>query len=466
MLNRSFTKTKQATALLVAFMIFVIPISAFAETQIKLRKNKYKIQDDVKIGQEVAADAEKQLPVLNDSVSTQYLQNLGRRLVEAIPPQYQQPAFRYNFKIVNVRDVNAFALPGGPMYVNRGLIDIAKNEGELAGVMAHEISHVALRHGTAQATKQQSATSILTQLGAIIGGGILLGETGAQLGALAAGAYLLKFSREYETEADILGAQILARADYDPQDLANMFRTLEQQGGSNRLPQWLSSHPNPKNRYERINQEIALLRVSPNPIRDSRDFQRTKERLRSMPAAPSSDEIAKQNPNTGNTGGNDNYGRVSAPSSRYRTYNGGNLFSVSMPDNWRVVEGQDSVTLHPNGAYGSKGITHGVMAGLAQTRNQRLRQASDEYISGLLQGNPYLRQQSEYNSGYIDNRDALAMVLAGKSDLTGQTEIVTVYTTMLRSGELFYFITVTSENDSSSFNRAFQTMLRSIRIND
>jgi hypothetical protein len=185
-----------------------------------------------------------------------------------------------------------------------------------------------------------------------------------------------------------------------------------------------------------------------------------------MPAAPTTDEIAKQNPNSGNTGGNDNYGRVSAPSSRYRTYNGGNLFSVSMPDNWRVAEGQDAVTLYPNGAYGSKGITHGVMTGLAQTRNQRLRQASDEYISGLLQANSYLQQQSEYNSGYIDNRDALAMVLAGKSDVTGQTEIVTVYTTMLRSGELFYFITVTQEADSSSFNRAFQTMVKTIRIND
>lgn len=464
MLDRKFIKTKQTAAILVAFLMLVIPISTFAETKIEMPKNKFKIQEDVQLGQQAAGEVEKQYPILNDSVSTQYIQDLGRRLVAAIPPQYQQSAFRYSFRIVNMRDINAFALPGGPMYVNRGLIAVAKNEGELAGVMAHEISHVALRHGTAQVTKQQSGKSTLITLGSILGGAILGGEAGAQLGAIAASAYLLKFSREYETQADILGSQIMARADYDPQDLANMFRTLQAQGGSGGLPQFLSSHPNPKNRYERINQEIALLRVAPNPIRDTREFRLVKERLGGMPAAPSSDEIEKGGGTTSNTGSGGNYGRVSAPSSRYRSYTGGDIFSVSYPDNWRVLEGQDSVTISPNGAFGDRGITHGVMIGLAQTRSNKLRQASDEYIGALLRNNSYLRQQRSYDSGYIDNRDALAMVLAGRSDITGQTEIVTVYTTMLNDGDLLYLITVTRESDSSSFNRAFQTMLRSLRI--
>lgn len=463
MLNKSFIKTKQATALLVAFLILVVPISTFAETQIKFRKNKYSIQDDIQAGQQTSVEVERQLPILNDSASTQYIQDLGRRLVNAIPPQYQQRAFRYNFKIVNVRDINAFALPGGPMYVNRGLITIARNEGELAGVMAHEISHVALRHGTAQATKAQSGKSILAQLGGAILGGVLLGETGAQIGAALGGAYLLKFSREYETEADILGSQIMANAGYDPQDLANMFRTLEQQGGGSGLPQFLSSHPNPKNRYERINQEIALVRVSSNPIRDTREFQRVKERLGGMPAAQSTNEIGNSGGTT-NTGGGGGYGRVSYPSASYRAYNGGNIFSVSYPNNWEISEGQDSVTFAPNGAYGNSGITHGVMIGLTQTQNRNLRQASDSYISELLRGNSYLRQQSNYGNGYIDNRDALSMVLAGRSPITGQQETVTVYTTMLNGGELFYFVTVVKESDASGFSRAFDRMLRSVRI--
>lgn len=464
MLRKSFIKTKQATALLVAFLIFAVPISSFAETQLKFRNNKYKIQDDVQLGQQASSEVEKQYPILNDSVSTQYLEGMGRRLVNAIPPQFQQPAFRYRFKIVNVRDINAFALPGGPMYVNRGLITVARNEGELAGVMAHEISHVALRHGTAQVTKQQSGKSTLIALGSILGGAILGGEAGAQLGAIAAGAYLLKFSREYETEADILGTQIMARAGYDPQDLAGMFRTLEQQGRGSGLPQFLSSHPNPKNRYERINQEIALLRVSSNPIRNTREFERIKERLSGMPAAPSSNEVGRNNGST-NTGTSGTYGRVSAPSSRYRSYNGGDIFSVSYPDNWQIQGGQDSVTFAPYGASGNSGITHGVMIGLTQASSRNLRQASDELIRGLLQNNSYLRQRSNYANGVIDNRDALAMELAGRSNVTGQTEVVTVYTTLLDSGDLFYFVTVVKESDSGSFNRAFQRMMRSLRIN-
>ncbi len=464
MLNKNFNKTKQATALLVAFLLFIVPISSFAETQIKAPKNKYSTQDDIKLGQQASSEVEREMPILNDSVSQQYIQNLGQRIAASIPPQHQQAGFRYSFKIVNVRDVNAFALPGGPMYVNRGLIEIARNEGELVGVMAHEISHVALRHGTAQITKAQSGKAILAQLGGIIGGAILGGEAGAQIGGALAGAYLLKFSREYETQADILGSQIMARAGYDPQDLSNMFRTLEQQGGS-RGPEWLSSHPNPKNRYERINQEIALVQVSANPIRDTQQFQRVKERLRSMSRAPSSDELSNQNQNTGNTGSNAGYGRVSYPSSRYKSYRSGDFFSMNYPENWRISE-NNSVTFAPDGAFGNRGITHGVMIEITRTQGRNLRQASDEYISSLLQGNSYLRQQSNYTGGYIDNREALAMVLAGRSDVTGQTEIVSVYTTMLRNGELFSLIAVIPQTDSSRYNTTFQTMIRSIRLND
>ena len=143
------------------------------------------------------------------------------------------------------------------MYVNRGMIEAARTEGEMAGVMAHEISHVALRHGTAQASKAQKYSI----LGGIAGiAGTILGGPGVgQLAQAPFAVYLLKFSREYETEADILGAQIMARAGYDPRDLANMFRTIEQQGGGG--GGFLSDHPSPNDRYARINQEAQYLRV-------------------------------------------------------------------------------------------------------------------------------------------------------------------------------------------------------------
>ena len=134
------------------------------------------------------------------------------------------------------------------MFVNRGMIEAAKTEGEVAGVMAHEISHVALRHGTAQASKAtpyrigQIAGGIL---GAIVGGTV--GQVISQGTAFGLGTAFMKCGREYERQADIEGAQIMARAGYDPRDMASMFRTIEQQSGGSG-PEWLSDHPNPGNR--------------------------------------------------------------------------------------------------------------------------------------------------------------------------------------------------------------------------
>src|SRR3954466_3021256 len=123
------------------------------KTKITPPKNKYSPQDDVKLGREAAAQVEQQLPLLRDDNVTSYVSHIGQRLVAAIPAELQAPELRYTFKVVNVKEINAFALPGGPMFVNRGMIGAAKTEGEVAGVVAHELSHVALRHGTAQETK-------------------------------------------------------------------------------------------------------------------------------------------------------------------------------------------------------------------------------------------------------------------------------------------------------------------------
>src|SRR5256885_8133000 len=267
MIRKSYRFGLKLLALQIAFAIFLMPSSSFAQTKISYHSNKYKLSDDVKLGREAAAQAEQQFPLLRDARVDSYVSSVGRRLVNAIPPEFQHPEFQYYFKVVNARDINAFALPGGPMYVNRGMIEAAKTEGEMAGVMAHELSHVALRHGTAQATKGQKYGTLAAIAG--IAGTIATGNPGVgQLAQAPFGVYLLKFSREYETEADLLGAQIMARAGYDPRDLANMFRTIESQGGSSG-PEWLSSHPNPGNRYGRINEEAARLRVQPAAQNDS-----------------------------------------------------------------------------------------------------------------------------------------------------------------------------------------------------
>ncbi len=155
MIKKNYNTKQQLLAMLAAVTLFAMPLSVFAQTQIKLHSNKYKPSDDVKLGRQAAAEAERQFPILNDSEANGYVSRVGQRLVSNIPSEFQHPGFSYYFKVVNARDINAFALPGGPMYVNRGMIEAARNEGEMAGVMAHELSHVALRHGTAQASKAQ-----------------------------------------------------------------------------------------------------------------------------------------------------------------------------------------------------------------------------------------------------------------------------------------------------------------------
>src|SRR4026208_1674598 len=154
-----------------------IPVGG-AQTKIIPPKNKYAPEDDVKLGREAAAEVRKELPIIRDEVIADYLDRLGQQLVAATPAEFKQPAFQYSFTPVNLKDINAFALPGGPMFVNRGMFDAAKGEGEVAGVMAHELSHVVLRHGTANATKAQGF-QLGAIAGAIAGAGIGGGRGGA-----------------------------------------------------------------------------------------------------------------------------------------------------------------------------------------------------------------------------------------------------------------------------------------------
>ncbi|MEO6589879.1 MAG: M48 family metallopeptidase [Pyrinomonadaceae bacterium] len=461
---------KSLAAILMVWTMLMLPVTSFAQTRVEMPKNKYKVQDDVKIGREASQEVEKQFPILNDYQATRYVENVGERLVRAIPPQFQNSAFDYRFKIVNARDINAFALPGGPMYVNRGMIEAAKSEGEMAGVMAHEISHVALRHATAQQTKMNNPLNQILGIGAILGGAIVGGQAGAQLGQVFAAGYFLRYSRDYERQADTLGAQIMARAGYDPRDLANMFRTIEGQSGGNRGPEWLSSHPDPGSRYESINREAQLLRVSPSEAtQDTRAFQDTQARLRRLPQAPTMAEI-EQSAKNGQTQSPTNTGRYSQnvpyPSSRTQRYTSGNWISLNYPSNWRVMEEQSQVWIAPDGAFGKDGITHGTLIGIAQTRNNNLGQATEDYVNGILQSNSYLRRQNDYSQTTISGRQGYYTTLSGRSPITNQSENATIFTTQLGNGQLFYVVAVSPANEASRYNTVFRNLINSIRLND
>jgi len=466
--------TRRSSSLVSRFALTLACTAALAaapsvQTRITLDKNRYAPADDVKLGREAAAQVRKEMPLIHDGAVDEWVQSVGRRLVTAIPPEFQHKEFSYTFEVVNQKEINAFALPGGPMFLNRGMIEAAKSEGEVAGVMGHEISHVALRHGTAQATKGQKF-----QLGALLGqvaGAVVGGTAGAviaQGSQFTLGTYFLKYSREYESQADLLGAQILARAGYDPRQMANMFKTIEAQGGS-KQPQWMSSHPNPGNRYEAINREAAALKVQVRA--DTGEFQAARGRLTAMSPAPTAEEIAK---NKGNAGAGSSAPRanirVEPPSASQRTYQPGNFLRVTVPTNWNQIStGDGGVTYAPEGGYvesnGRSAFTHGVQFGVAQGGSGNLQRDTDQLLQDFAKSNPNLRSRGS-RSDSLGGRTGLTTTLSNTSDVSGRPELVSVSTTKLRNGNTLFMIAVAPESDYDDYESAFGRVRQGLQITD
>jgi beta-barrel assembly-enhancing protease len=451
-------------------VVMLTTTSVVAQTKVTPPKNKYTPEQDVQIGREAAQEVRQQYPIITDDQVESYLDRLGDRLVEAAPRELNHPAFQYSFTPVNLKDINAFALPGGPMFVNRGMIEAARTEAEVAGVMAHELAHVLLRHGTANATKAQGfqigalAGAIA---GAVIGGG--WGQIISQGSQFGLGTWLMKYSRDYERQADIVGVQIMARAGYDPRALAQMFETIQKQGGSGG-PEWLSSHPNPGNRTQYINQEAAKVQVASRQT--GAGFQQTKNRLSQLGPARTMAEMER----SGGMGGGRSSGSVGrigeavpAPSHQYRTMQGGRLFTVSVPVNWQAVASNNSIKYVPMNAYGDYNgqstLTHGVELGVTRASSRSLEQATQTLIEGFLRGNEGMRVVGREEFITMGGRQAIVTPLQGRSVLGG-AERVEVHTAMLRNGDLFYLLTVVPEREIGAYGQAFERVVRTVRIND
>ena len=490
------THPSRRAAIAIAVVVTMASASALAQTAITLDKNKYTPAQDVQIGQEAVAEVRRELPLLNDERIEDYVERVGRDLVRAIPPRFQQDAFRYSFDVINQKEINAFALPGGPMFLHRGMIEAAKTEAEVAGVMAHEISHVALRHGTAQATKGQKFQigAIAGQiLGAIVGGAA--GSVIAQGSQFGLGAYFLKYGREYERQADLLGAQILARAGYDPRRMADMFRTIEeQQGGGGGGPEWLSSHPDPGNRYDAIQKEAASLQVA-RTSRSEAEFNAVQSRFRSMPPAYTAEQIARAKQNGGRLpnpqgedrdtyparDGNTRDGyparsvnrEVELPSGQFQPVTLGNFLRAQVPTNWRQSGGEDNtVTFAPEAAFyrgqnGSTGFTHGVQIGVIESQSRDLQETTERLIESLQRGNPQISRQSNgYVRESIGDRTGLSTTLRNVSEISGGTELVNVSTVQLRDGSALYIISVAPQEEMTRYQNTFRRMKQSLQIND
>jgi predicted Zn-dependent protease len=282
---RSRTTKQHLTLVLLGAL--VLGVSAWSGGQISFRPgwNFFSIPQDVQVGRENAAQVDKQLPILKDAEVERYVNDLGRRLAGFAPGN--QPDFVWQFKVVNSPDINAFALPGGFIYVNRATIESAEDEAQLAGVMAHEEGHVVMRHGTHQASQMVLAQAPLAILGGILGQSGTLSGTLLKYGiGLGAESVFLHNSRANETQADEVGTYILYHAGYDPRAMAQFFEIIQSKYPQKTI-QFFSDHPVPENRIQNINEEIPKLgpRLS-DPKTDSVEFESIKKRVLAMPPPP------------------------------------------------------------------------------------------------------------------------------------------------------------------------------------
>ena len=462
----------EVIALAVALCASSVPSAA--QTEIKLAKNKYTPQQDVELGREAAAEVRKQYPIIRDEVIASYLTKLGDRLVAAAPESLKQAVYEYSFTPVNVKEINAFALPGGPMFVNRGMFEASAGEGEVVGVMAHELSHVLLRHGTANATKAQNPWLQLGQIAGVVGGAMVGGAAGsaiAQTSQLGLGSILLRYRRDFEKQADLLGAQIMARAGYDPRDLAHMFETIEKESKGSSGPQWLSSHPNPGNRTVYITKEAEKLTIA-TPA-DTGGFTAIKPRLAALPKAKSMAEVERGAANGGEGGGEaarsvGTPGRpVPSPSAEYREVKGGNVFRANVPANWTGLSSSTSVRVVPENGFGELNgqtvFTHGVEFGVTRTSSRDLREATTRWLRGIRESNPDMRLVGEPQSVRMAQRAALAATFTNPSPLGG-AERVTFSTTFLADGMLFYYLSIAPERDLAGFQDTFERVGQSIQL--
>jgi beta-barrel assembly-enhancing protease len=447
-----------------------------AQTTLKLAKNKYTPKQDVELGRQAAAEVRKQYPIIEDKRIASYLGKLGDRLVAVAPANLNQSVYEYSFTPVNMKEINAFALPGGPMFVNRGMFVAAAEEGEVVGVMAHELSHVLLRHGTANATKAENPWLQLGQLAGVVGGAVVGGTAGAYIAQgsqFGLGTLLLRYSRDFEKQADLLGAQIMARAGYDPRSLAHMFETIQkesQSSGGGGTPQWMSSHPDPGNRTQYITQEARALTIA-TPA-DQSEFEPIRKAFASLPAAKTEAELARgaKAENTESTQSVGTPGQpVPAPSSQYKNISGGKVFQASVPSNWTSLSSNSSIKAVPQNGYGQlngqTAFTHGVEFGLTKASTRDLREATNTWLKAVAQNNPDLRLAGEQQPIRISQRSALNTPLVNPSPLGGR-ERIGLYTTFLSDGTLFYYLTIAPEKDAQSLQEAFQRIGESIRLTE
>jgi Zn-dependent protease with chaperone function len=452
-------------------------------------------EEQEKLGQQAAAEVYKQMPVLPDnSPETQYIQSVGKRLVGVIPPQYNWP---FRFHVVQQKEINAFALPGGEMFVNVGTITAAQNEAQLVGVMAHEMSHVYMMHSAKQMEKSAFAQGLAGLAGAILGGSNSiwagLAKAGIQIGA---GTVMLKYSRGDESQADAVGAIMMYKAAYDPHALADFFKTLAAQSGGAGGPQFLSDHPNPGNRDQAIQKE-----VSEWPTRrfqnNSSAFQSARSHANGVrvytaeeiQTGAKSGQWASQNKKNGAVFANNPAVPAGAqpapaqvknvslpdvqPSGNFKDLNL-DFLQMQYPENWRVTgdQQQSSVTIAPPSGVSGNAIAYGVVVNGASPpngSNMDLDQMTNAIVQNLQQGNQDMQQVGKVQSITVNGVRGRSVDLTSTSPLQSsngqpQRERDWLVTVPRNDGSIVFLVFIAPQNDFDHLRPTYESMLRSLRL--
>jgi hypothetical protein len=483
---RSSSARVPLVALAVVLAAGAVAPVARAQTKVSRGFNLFTKEDDVSIGQKAAVETEKELPILSDAEATALVNDIGQRLAAVA----QGPKFTFTFKVVDVSDLNAFALPGGPIYLHRSVIEQARNDGEIAGVLAHEISHVVLRHGTHEMSKAMRAQIFVGLAAGALGGNVE--KVVNQFGGFGLQALFLKYSRSAESEADVVGVQTLVKAGYDPADMIGFFDTLAKQD-QQRVAEWMSSHPAPEHRIDRIKREAELMKV---PVRSgsapapSAALARVKERLKRLPPARSLADIKKGGPAgstgptgtagpSGSTGSSGSPGPssgpvVDRPSSTMRArVTGDGTLRLSAPSNWSVVEDSgSSLTVAPQGGVsgreGAYDVAYGAIVGRYTDgggSRRTLATATDKLAADMVSSSPYLHVVSGSGRSFRDaGGDGRAVTLAGDNPRTGVREHVELIARPVSSSSIGWLLYVTPQNAPTAYADLLRAMVPTFRV--
>ena len=485
---------RTASNALLAGAVSLVPFTGTAGAQVAIKRspsgfNLFSVQQDIDVGRQAAAEIERQVRLLTSIRTGQYLANITSLLV-AKGPGAPWPV---QVKALNTADIELLVLPGGPIYVSRGLLSLTKSEAEVAGVIAHAMSHIMLRHGTARVSKAYFSRAGLSALGGLVGRGGEMTRIVHAVGGFGLQAAFLGFGRSDEYEADALGAELMARAGYDPVAMAKIVGTVRKTRGAG-IERFNSHHPPIIDRESRVRNLANVLasgrseivggfslmrwRGGPSSVVVSETTIQTSAGSVEIPTAPLTIDIPAPSPQ---------FARFSNPDA---------LVTIDHPANWEARQSGTGISFAPAGGVleredGAPNLLQGLIVNHyapfeddverwnnSLTRHYApfedrsrprgvLEDATDDLIRQILSVNSWLSAPTgSARAEVVDGVRGYSVRLSGRSPITGQRERVTVYTRALPDDQVIYMACIAPWRIFGPVERACARMVQSMRINE